>query len=41
MAELEIASFAFWSVITAVIMAITGFSYKRFIGKRKNEISSS
>ncbi|HET9009027.1 MAG TPA: hypothetical protein VFN17_02775 [Nitrosarchaeum sp.] len=40
MAE-SVAFFVLWSVITAMIMGITGFSYKSYIGRRKNEIPSS
>ncbi|MGI0056607.1 MAG: hypothetical protein ACREAK_04445 [Nitrosarchaeum sp.] len=41
MAESNIVFFVFWSVITVIIMGITGFSYKSYTRRRKNEISSS
>ncbi|WP_256438668.1 hypothetical protein [Nitrosopumilus sp. K4] len=41
MAELEISSFLIWSVITAVIMGVTGISYRLYLRRKNNEISSS
>ncbi|MEK6865129.1 MAG: hypothetical protein AABX06_01470 [Thermoproteota archaeon] len=41
MAESDIASFVLWSVITAILMGITGFSYKSYNRRRKNEITPS
>jgi hypothetical protein len=41
MAESDIASFVLWSVITVIIMGITGFSYKSYTNRRKKEITSS
>ncbi len=41
MAEYDIASFVLWSVITVIIMGITGLSYKSYNRRRKNEITPS
>jgi len=41
MAEFDIASFVLWSVITTIIMGITGFSYNSYTKRRKNEITPS
>ncbi|WP_297472590.1 hypothetical protein [Nitrosopumilus sp.] len=41
MDESQIASFVMWSVITGIIMTITGLSYRAYLRAKKNEISSS
>lgn len=39
--ESDLASFVLWSVLTAIVMGITGFSYKSYSRRIKNEITSS
>jgi hypothetical protein len=39
MDDAEIGSFLMWSVITGIIMLVTGFSYRAY--SKKNKISSS
>jgi len=41
MAESDVALFIFWSIVTVTIMGITGFSYRSYIRKRKNEHPTS
>ena len=41
MDESQISSFVMWSIVTGVLMVITGLSYGVFIKKKKNKISSS
>jgi len=37
----HIVSFAIWCGVTAIIIGITSFSYKAFLGRKKNETSAS
>jgi len=39
MAESDVASFVFWSVITAIVMGVTGVAYKSYIMRRKNHLN--
>jgi hypothetical protein len=39
--ESNIVSFALWSVITAIIIGVTGFSYKAYLRRNKNETTPS
>jgi len=41
MDESEILSFVMWSVVTGIIMIITGLSYRVYLRKKKHEISPS
>ncbi|MDX1441760.1 MAG: hypothetical protein R3237_04820 [Nitrosopumilaceae archaeon] len=41
MEESSVLSFALWAIITAIIMGVTGASYRAFMRRRKNEASSS
>lgn len=41
MDESEISSFVMWSVVTGIIMVVTGLSYHAYMRKRNHEISSS
>lgn len=41
MEEYNVVSFALWSVITAIIMGVVGFSYKSYLRRNKNETSAS
>ncbi len=41
MAEPEVSAFIIWTVVTAIIMGVTGLSYRKYLRRRKNEISSS
>jgi len=41
MEESEIASFLMWSVVTGIVMIITGLSYRAYLRKKNHEISSS
>jgi len=41
MDESEIASFLMWSVVTGIVMIITGLSYRVYLRKNNHEISSS
>ncbi|MDH5463490.1 MAG: hypothetical protein OEY17_06175 [Nitrosopumilus sp.] len=41
MDESELLSFIMWSAITGIIMLVTGLSYKAYLGRNDNEISSS
>ncbi|WP_428324436.1 hypothetical protein [Nitrosopumilus sp.] len=41
MDESEISSFVMWSGITAILMLVTGLSYRAYMRKRNHEISSS
>jgi len=41
MAETEFVPFAAWSVVTFVIIAVTGFAYKAYSRRKRNEASSS
>ncbi|MEE8180919.1 MAG: hypothetical protein V3T67_03665 [Nitrosopumilaceae archaeon] len=41
MDESEISSFVMWSVVTGIIMIITGLSYRVYLRKKNHEISSS
>jgi len=41
MDESELLSFVMWSAITGIVMMVTGLSYKAYLGKKNNEISSS
>jgi len=41
MGESDVVYFIMWSAITAIIMGITGFSYRSFIRRRKNENTPS
>ncbi|MDH5418569.1 MAG: hypothetical protein OEW86_11410 [Nitrosopumilus sp.] len=41
MDEYELLSFTLWSAITGIIMIVTGLSYKAYLGKDNDEISSS
>ncbi|MDH3677481.1 MAG: hypothetical protein OEQ12_04180 [Nitrosopumilus sp.] len=41
MEEPNIVSFVAWSIITAIIMGITGFSYQAYLRRNKNETTSS
>ena len=39
MVEHEISSFIFWSVVTGIIIGISGLSYRVYLGRKNNEIS--
>ncbi|PJB98018.1 MAG: hypothetical protein CO079_04265 [Nitrosopumilales archaeon CG_4_9_14_0_8_um_filter_34_10] len=39
MAESDVASFVFWSVITAIVMGVTGVAYKSYIMRRKKHLN--
>jgi hypothetical protein len=41
MEEYNVVSFALWSVVTAIIMGVVGFSYKAYLRRNKNETSAS
>ena len=41
MAESDLTSFVFWSILTVIVMGVTGFSYKSYARRRKNEITPS
>ncbi|MFQ5497544.1 MAG: hypothetical protein ACE5DU_06640 [Nitrosopumilus sp.] len=41
MDESEISSFVMWSVVTGIVMLITGVSYRVYQRGKKREISSS
>ncbi len=41
MDESEISSFVMWSVVTGIVMIVTGLSYRVYLRKRNHEISSS
>ncbi|WP_274377696.1 hypothetical protein [Nitrosopumilus maritimus] len=41
MDESEISSFVMWSVVTGIIMLVTGLSYRAYVRKNNHEISSS
>jgi len=41
MDESEILYFVMWSGITAIMMLVTGLSYRAYMRKRNHEISSS
>ena len=39
MAEIDIPSFVFWSILTIVIIGITGFTYRAY-NKQSNKTNS-
>ena len=41
MDESTISSFVMWSVVTGIVMVITGLSYRAYSRKKNHEISSS
>ncbi|AJW71198.1 hypothetical protein [Nitrosopumilus adriaticus] len=41
MDESQISSFVMWSVITGVVMVITGLSYRAYLRTKNNEIPPS
>ena len=41
MDESTISSFAMWAGVTAIVMLVTGFTYRAYLRKRNHEISSS
>ena len=41
MDESEITSFLMWSVVTGIVMIITGLSYRMYLRKKNHEIASS
>ncbi|KFM18991.1 hypothetical protein AAA799P11_00843 [Marine Group I thaumarchaeote SCGC AAA799-P11] len=41
MDESQISSFVMWSVVTGIIMIVTGLSYRAYLRKKNHEISSS
>ena len=41
MDESQISSFLMWSVVTGIIMVITGLSYRAYLRTKNDEISSS
>ncbi|MFQ5475548.1 MAG: hypothetical protein ACE5DT_00780 [Nitrosopumilus sp.] len=41
MEEPEISSFVMWSIVTGIIMIVTGLTYRAYVRKKNHEISSS
>jgi hypothetical protein len=41
MDESELLSFIMWSAVTGIVMIVTGLSYKAYLGKKNDDISSS
>ena len=41
MDEFDISSFAMWSLVTGILMLVTGFSYRAYMMKGRDEIASS
>jgi len=39
--ETEITSFVIWSVITGIVMVVTGLSYTAFLKRKTSDISST
>jgi len=39
MEEIEIISFVMWSVVTGIVMLVSGFSYDVYLKKKKRQIS--
>ena len=40
MEESDLISFVFWSVITGIIVGVTGFSYKAYLRKKEGQTQS-
>ncbi|MEO2265417.1 MAG: hypothetical protein ABGW49_06000 [Nitrosopumilus sp.] len=41
MEDSQIVSFAMWSIVTGIIMLVSGFGYRAYLKKKSNSISSS
>ncbi|MEK0321900.1 MAG: hypothetical protein QQN58_01630 [Nitrosopumilus sp.] len=41
MDESEISSFVMWSVVTGIIMIITGLTYRVYLRRKNHEITTS
>lgn len=41
MAEFELIPFIVWSLLTGIILTVSGFSYRSYLRKKKNETPTS
>ncbi|MFB5605079.1 MAG: hypothetical protein ACE5R5_02560 [Nitrosarchaeum sp.] len=41
MSEFDASTFLLWSVLTGIIVGVTGFSYRSYLRRRKNDVPSS
>jgi len=39
MEETEMISFVMWSVVTGIVMLVSGFSYDMYLKRKKHQIS--
>jgi len=38
MTELDISSFVIWSIVTGIVIGVTGLSYRVYLRRKKSEI---